>query len=150
MTEAIKSLSDYEHHEDEKAYNLGIKRIEEMNKICYEMSEKDNKNYVLKENPSNKAQYRFAKLDLEHFPETAIPQSNTTGVFYANSTHFKENIDIELFERITKQGLFHSIIQNDVSEGISLSSIQNKSQELKAFVNNICLKSDIAGIRFFT
>jgi len=150
LNEAVKSLSDYELHEDPRAIDLGIKIVGEMSRICQDMAERDDKNYVLKESSSEKARFRFAKLDLEHFPETAIPQKTEKGTFYANSTHFRDGIDIDMFDRITKQGKFHSIIQHGVLESITLNGIKSGFQELKEFVNNICFKSDIAGIRFIS
>ena len=128
--------------------NIGFKIISEMNRICNDMAERDNKNYVLKESSSDKARFRFAKLDLEHFPETAIPQSTGNGVFYTNSTHFRDGIDIDLLERIIKQGKFHSVIQHGVMESIKITLLKNRTQDLKTLVDNICQKSDIAGISF--
>lgn len=150
LNEAVKSLSNYELHENNHAFDLGIKIISEMKRICIDMAERDYRNYILKESSSEKARFRFAKLDLKHFPETAIPQTSGRGVFYANSTHFRDDIDIDMLERITKQGKFHSIIQHGVLESISLNEIEDGFQGLKNLLNNICFKSDIAGIRFIS
>ena len=53
------------------------------------------KNYTLIEHISEKARFRFAKLDLVHFSTIAKPQKNQNIVFYTNSTRFREKIKMD-------------------------------------------------------
>ncbi len=148
LNEAIKTLTEYELHKHIDAYNLGLKVVKTMNKICIELSEQDKKKYVLEESCLEKPKYRFAKLDLKHFPKNAIPQQNKFGHYYTNSSHFREGIDINLLERVDKQGNFQKIIQNGVLEKITLNELKKDSQEISKIIKSICFNSKISNFRF--
>jgi len=148
LNEAIKYLTNYELHENPDAFNLGKKIIERIKKFCEELTQKNDKKFVLQENFSNKVLYRFAKLDLKHFPKLAIPQSNNNGkFFYTNSVHFNKEADLPLLDQINKQGIFHKISQNGRHiMQISLKKIPN--QDLPELIKIVCEDSDIACLHF--
>ncbi|MFX1315546.1 MAG: anaerobic ribonucleoside-triphosphate reductase, partial [Promethearchaeota archaeon] len=148
LNEAVKFLTNYELHEDSEAFNLGQKIIKRMRKICKELSDKQDKRYSLGENSSMKALERFVRLDLKHFPKFAIPYSKGKSKYYTNSAHFRENIDIDLYEKVIKQGEFHPIMQNLIVEKISLKEFENYKMNLEDFIKKICTESDIACLKF--
>ena len=147
LNEAIKHLTNYELHEEEDSFNLGKNVIKEISKICEENSKENNKNYTLIENISEKARFRFAKLDLVHFSTIAKPQKNQNIVFYTNSTRFRENIEMDLFEKISKQGEFHHFLSEAV-EYISLNKIKSDIKELAELIEKICTESEIIRLKF--
>jgi len=148
LNEAVKFLTNFELHENPDAFSLGRKIIMAMNEICNKLTERDNKKYILIEDPSKKANYRFPKLDLRHFPKLTIPQSIGGEPYYTNSAHFRSNIAINLLNKIDQQGEFQSLIQNGVIEQIYLSEIEKNNLELEDFIKNISINSKIACLKF--
>ncbi|MHA1291987.1 MAG: anaerobic ribonucleoside-triphosphate reductase [Promethearchaeota archaeon] len=148
LNEAVKILTDSELHENNDAFKFGKSIIKEMADYWSEKAEKEGKNYALIENNSKKAQYRFAKLDLRHFPDKAIPNLKERNYYYTNSTHFRDNIQMELIEKTFKQAKFHPIIQNGVIEYISLDTFKEEKKKLKEIIMKICNKSELASLKF--
>lgn len=148
LNEAVKFLTGYELHEDSDSFNFGKKIVKEMNQICVQASERINKKFVLKEYLSETLKYRFAKLDLKHFPKIAISQKNKIGDYYTNSAHFQKHADMYLLENIKKQGKFHPLIQNSILQNISVDDIEKEYKNLREFVKIICSSSDIACLKF--
>lgn len=150
LNEAIKYLTNYELHENHDAFNLGKKIIERIKIFCEELTQENNKKFVLQENFSNKVLYRFATLDLKHFPKLAIPQSNNNGkFFYTNSVHFNKEVDLTLLDQITKQGVFHKISQNG-RHTMQISLKQLLNQNLPELIKIVCEDSDIACLQFIS
>lgn len=149
LNEAVKVLTDYELHEHSEAYNLGKKILNKMITTCEELSSEDDKNYSLIENSSKKALNRFVRLDLKHFTKLAIPYSKGKKKYYTNSAHFRENIEIDLYNKVIKQGEFHPLIQNEILEYISLNELNKNDINLVDFVKKICKTSKIACLKFF-
>ncbi|MFX1412047.1 MAG: anaerobic ribonucleoside-triphosphate reductase, partial [Promethearchaeota archaeon] len=149
LNEAVKFLTNYELHESSEAFNLGKKILKKMIQVCEELSSKEDKRYSLVENSSMKALKRFVRLDLKHFPNFAIPYSKGKSKYYTNSAYFRENIDFDLYEKVNKQGEFHSIIQNVLVEKISLNEFEKYKINLRDFIKKICTESDISCLKFF-
>ncbi|MFW9941916.1 MAG: anaerobic ribonucleoside-triphosphate reductase [Candidatus Thorarchaeota archaeon] len=150
LNEAVKFLTDFELHEDTDAFNLGKKILSKMNQLCLEFSRKNNKLYVLSENVSKKTPFRFANLDLKHFPKIAIPQASEGTFYYTNSTHFKKNAEIDLLERVKKQEEYQFFIQNGAIEYISLNDIKRNNLTLVDFINNAFLPSKLVRLKFIS
>ena len=150
LNETIKHLTGYQLHEDSNAFNLGKRIVNEMKNTCLEFSNRDNKIYSLNENASKKAIYRFARLDLKHFPGIAIPQSKRNMFYYTNSTHFREDAELALLEKVKKQGEFHSLIQNDVIEYVPLNELKKIDIEISEFIKKVFTSSKIACLKFFS
>jgi len=147
LDEAIKNLTEYYISEHNESLNLSLRIVEKMGKICEELSEQNNKNYVLKGSSSKIPMYRFANLDLKHFPETANPQKNEKGPFYSNCTHFSSD-NLDFLQTIKIQGEFHEAIQNDVLKEISINKYHWKRDQLKEKLILICKNSNLGSIRF--
>jgi len=148
LNEAIKYLTNHELHENHDAFNLGKKIIERIKIFCEELTQENNKKFVLQENFSNKVLYRFATLDLKHFPKLAIPHPNNNGKsFYTNSAHFNKEADLTLFDQINKQGVFHKISQNG-RHTMQISLKQLVNQNLPELIKIVCEDSDIACLEF--
>jgi len=144
LNEAVKSLTGYELHESDSAYNLGKKILNYMVAKCNSMTERDGKSYSLWEQPAESTSNRLARLDLKHFPNQAIPQSNGNSAYYTNSSHFRYDADISLSERIKKQGDYHPIVSGGVITHIWLGEQQPDIQGLWEITKSICLNTNTA------
>ena len=148
LNEAIKILTDYELHEHSSAFNLGKKMLSEMKKVCLELSKTNGVSYVLSENTSKKTPFRFAKLDLKHFPKVAIPQSDGEVHYYTNSAHFREDAEINVIEKVKKQEEYQQFIQNGAIEYISLNELKKSDLNLEEFIKRIFLPSKLLRLKF--
>ncbi len=150
LNEAVKSLTNFELHENESAYDLGKHILEYMVAKCNSMTERDGKLYSLWEQPSESSSGRFARLDLKHFPKKALPQSSGKSVYYTNSSHLRYDADIPLYERIRKQGDFHPIVNGGVITHIWLGEQKPDIKGLWELTKNICCKTNTAYFAYTT
>ena len=150
LNEAVQSLSGSELHEKAESYSLGKKILEYMVAKCNTMTERDRKSYSLWEQPSESSSSRFARLDLKHFPEKAIPQSSGNSAYYTNSDHFRYDADIPLSQRIIKQGNYHPIVNGGVITHIWLGEQKPDIQGLWELTKNICLNTNTAYFAYTT
>jgi ribonucleoside-triphosphate reductase len=150
LNAATFSLTGEELPESESAYNLGKRILEYMVAKCNTMSERDGYSYSLWEQPSESTANRLAKLDLKHFPKKAITQSSGDSAYYTNSSHFRYDADIPLFERIKKQGNYHPIISGGVISHLWLGEQKPNIQGLWELTKNICLNTNTAYFAYTT
>ncbi len=150
LNEAVKSMTGFELHEHDTAYNLGKKILEYMVAKCNTMTERDGVSYSLWEQPGESSSGRFARLDLKHFPKKAIPQSSGKSAYYTNSGHFRYDADIPLSERIRKQGDYHPIVNGGVITHIWLGEQKPDIHALWELTKNICLNTNTAYFAYTT
>jgi len=150
LNEAVKSLTGFELHEDNTAYELGKRILNYMVAKCNTMRDRDGKVYSLWEQPAESASSRMARLDLKHFPKKAIPQSNGDSAYYTNSCHLRYDADIPLSERIRKQGDFHPIVEGGVITHIWLGEQKPDINGLWELTKNICLNTNTAYFAYTT
>jgi len=144
LNEAVKSLSGYELHEDNSAYEFGKKILNYMVAKCNTMTERDQKYYSLWEQPAESSAGRFARLDLKHFSKEAMVQSSGKSAYYTNSDHFRYDAEIPLSERIKKQGDLHPIVNGGVITHIWLGEQKPDIKGLWELTKNICLNTNTA------
>ncbi|MFX1492658.1 MAG: anaerobic ribonucleoside-triphosphate reductase [Promethearchaeota archaeon] len=140
LNEAVQFLTNYELHENDEAFSLGKKILIELNKLCIEKSNQFNRKYSLIESTSDGLMLRFARLDYKHFPMKIHPKieiryKNGERLYYNNSAHFNKHSDLNLKEKIAKQGEFQNLIQNGVIEQISLNKNKSEFQDTQSFQN---------------
>ena len=119
-----------------------------MNTICERFTERYNLLVLLSENITKKAVYRFARLDLKHFPKIAIPQSRGEDPSYTNSFHFRKDAEIDPIEIIKKQEKLQFFIQYGAIEYISLNDLQRSNLDLADFINKIFIRSNLERLKF--
>ena len=147
LNEAVKFLTNYELHENNDSFNFGKSVVEKIKKICDEISKNYNRNFILFENYSEKTRRRFTMLDKKHFQGSVKHQINENDVHYSNSFHFRENIQMDIFDKITKLSEYHSILDGAI-ERISLDEIKNNKEILKKLVEKSCIDSEINCLTF--
>ena len=144
LNEAVKSITGYELHENDTAYEYGKKILSYMIAKCNTMTERDKKYYSLWEQPAESSSGRFAQLDLKHYPDKAIPQSYGRNAYYTNSDHLRYDANIPLYERIKKQGDFHPIVNGGVITHIWLGEQKPNILGLWELTKNICINTNTA------
>ena len=144
LNEAVKSLTGFELHEDNSAYEFGKKILSYMVAKCNTMTERDHKYYSLWVQPAESSSGRFARLDLKHFPKKAIVQSSGNSAYYTNSDHFRYDAEMPLSQRIKKQGDYHPIVNGGVITHIWLGEQKPDIEGLWELTKNICLNTNTA------
>jgi len=116
LNECVKFLFGKELHEDQAAYEFGMKVISFMYSKVKQFSAKHGLKVTLEESPAESAARRLAKTDLLHFSEKAINIVNGEvefdNVYYTNSIHFRPDADVSIIDRIRKQSKFHNLIES--------------------------------------
>ncbi|MFW9970417.1 MAG: anaerobic ribonucleoside-triphosphate reductase [Candidatus Odinarchaeota archaeon] len=144
LNEAVKSITGYELHENDNAYEFGKKILNYMVAKCNTMTERDQKYYSLWEQPAESSSGRFARLDLKHFPKKAVVQSSGKSAYYTNSGHLRYDAEIPLSVRIKKQGDFHPIVNGGVITHIWLGEQKPDIYGLWELTKKICLNTNTA------
>lgn len=102
-------------HESEEALKFGLKIVSFMKMLCDREGKKERLKIVLEQDPAETTCYRFARLDLEMYPQEAkrVVHGNlkNDSVYYTNSTHFDVDSAVDPLERIEKEGFFHPLIE---------------------------------------
>ncbi|MGQ9745376.1 MAG: anaerobic ribonucleoside-triphosphate reductase [Dissulfurimicrobium sp.] len=128
-------------HESETAMKFGLKVIAHMNLTARRLSMRDNMRFVLEQTPAESTAYRFARLDLEAFPARArkIIRGNIDAgeVYYTNSTLFDVAAEMNPFDRVRLEGLFHPLIEAGSLTHIWLGDKQPDAGALSEFVTKI-------------
>ncbi len=148
LNEAVKFLTNYHIHEHSEAAKFSNRVLDEINRLCSELSEKYNKVILLSENLSKTAINRFTKLDLKQFPNQVKTTSNNQN--YTNSVHFRQSAEIDLLERIKIQGDFHKYIQNGAIVYISLNDLKKNEINIKDFIRKITKDLRISSLKFYS
>jgi ribonucleoside-triphosphate reductase len=114
LNECVKKISGKELHESDDAYKLGLKIASAMYLKAKELEEQHGIKIVLEETPAESTSLRFAKVDLQEYPqakEYVRGNINKGEVYYTNSIHFAADAPIDIMERIEKQAKFNPIIE---------------------------------------
>ncbi|MHA1669050.1 MAG: anaerobic ribonucleoside-triphosphate reductase [Promethearchaeota archaeon] len=144
LNEAVKILTNFELHESDNALLFGEKIVKRIYNYCEERSKNEGKHYSLINTSSKGAIKRFLRLDSKHFPKLALKN-------YQKSSHFRTISNLELEDKIKKQGRFHPWILNDARVELSLKNhaenLQNQ-QDLMKFLNYSCTDTEILSLKY--
>ena len=144
LNEAVKILTNFELHETDAALLLGEKIVKKLHEHCEERSKNEGKHYSLINATSKRAIKRFLGLDLKHFPKLAIKN-------YQKSSHFRPLNNLNLNDKIRKQGRFHPRIINNAQVEISLKNHEENLQskeDLMRTLNYSCTNTEIVSLKY--
>jgi len=117
LNDAIQFLTGKELHEltqeEFEKYGLGV--ISHMNVRAKGYSKEHGLKFSLEESPAESATRRFAKIDLENYPESReVVKGDIEGnrPYYTNSIHLRADAPVDLVTRIRTQSLFHPAIES--------------------------------------
>ena len=151
LNELVQAFSGKQMHENSAAMKMGLKVISHMKLKCEEMTTKYGLHFVLEQTPAESTAYRFAKLDLHHFPAEAkkiVKGNDKGGVYYTNSTYFNVSIPMSPAERVKSEGLFHPLIDAGALTHIWLGEAKPSPESIANFVKKTFESTDNAQIAF--
>jgi len=141
LNEMVQEHLGQELHDSEEAMRFGLKVIAQMNLLCDYYAKRHGMRFVLEQTPAESTAYRFAKLDLKHYPERA--KHNVRGdifrgeVYYTNSTLFNVGATINPIERVKLEGRFHPLIEAGSITHVWLGEARPSAESLANFVIKI-------------
>jgi ribonucleoside-triphosphate reductase len=125
-------------HEGEDALRFGLKVISFMKLKCQELSEKYDLHFVLEQTPAESTAYRFAKLDMDHFPQQTAQvvkgKLGTPEIYYTNSTYFNVAHPMNPVDRVRQEGLFHPLIDAGALTHVWLGESKPSAESIASFV----------------
>jgi ribonucleoside-triphosphate reductase len=138
LNEMIQFHTGKELHESPEALKLGLKVISFMKLKCQELSEKYDLHFVLEQTPAESTAYRFARLDMDHFPEQArkVIKGNPARreIYYTNSTYFNVSHPMNPIDRVRQEGLFHPLIDAGALTHVWLGESRPNAESIADFV----------------
>ncbi len=141
LSEMVKEHMGQELHDSEEAMRFGLKVIAQMNLVCNHYAQKFGMRFVLEQTPAESTAYRFAKLDLKHFPEQARHRVRgdlfENEVYYTNSTLFNVGAHLNPIERVKLEGRFHPLIEAGAITHVWMGEQHPSPESLANFVIKI-------------
>ena len=137
LNECVKKLSGKELHESEDAYKLGLKIASAMYLKAKELEQQNGLRIVLEETPAESTSLRFAKVDIQEYPEAKeyVKGDIAKGeIYYTNSVHFAADAPIDIMERIEKQAKFNPIIEAGAITHVFLGEQKPSSESIFSLV----------------
>ncbi|MBN1830079.1 MAG: anaerobic ribonucleoside-triphosphate reductase [Deltaproteobacteria bacterium] len=127
-----------ELHQSDEALSFGLSVITHMKDVARCLTDRHGVAFALQQTPAESTPYRFARLDLKHFSPVSgrhVKGDIARGaVYYTNSTHFNVAADLDPFDRVRREGLFHPFIEGDVMTALWLGDAHPSPEELARFV----------------
>jgi ribonucleoside-triphosphate reductase len=152
LNEMVEFHTGRQLHETPEALKLGLKIISFMKLKCQELSEKYDLHYVLEQTPAESTAYRFARLDLEHFPEQTKKVIKghlaTKEIYYTNSTYFNVSVPMNPVDRVKLEGLFHPLIDAGALTHVWLGESRPSAESIANFVIKTFKQTDNGQIAF--
>jgi len=152
LNELVQFHTGKELHESNEALKFGLKVISFMKLKCQELSDKYDLHFVLEQTPAESTAYRFAKLDLTHFPEQAKQvvkgKPDSGEVYYTNSTYFNVAQPMNPVDKVKLEGLFHPLIDAGALTHVWLGESQPNAESIANFVIKTFKNTDNAQIAF--
>ncbi|MFH1347987.1 MAG: anaerobic ribonucleoside-triphosphate reductase [Candidatus Margulisiibacteriota bacterium] len=152
LNEMVQYHLGKELHADNEALRFGLKIISYMKLKCEEISEKYDMQFVLEQTPAESTAYRFAKLDMEHYPgQTQQVVKGNIGqkeIYYTNSTYFNVAHPMNPVDRVKQEGLFHPLIDAGALTHVWLGESRPSPESIANFVVKTFKNTQNAQIAF--
>jgi ribonucleoside-triphosphate reductase len=152
LNEMVEYHLGKELHEDEEAYRFGLKTIAFINRETKRLSAEYGLRFVLEQTPAESTAFRFAKLDLEHFPKQTAQvikgSLRDNSIYYTNSTYLNVGLPIDPIERVEKEGRFHDMIEAGALSHIWLADSKPSGETIANFVTKAFRNTRNAQIAF--
>ncbi|OIN96665.1 hypothetical protein AUJ66_05600 [Candidatus Desantisbacteria bacterium CG1_02_38_46] len=140
LNECVQYLTGKQLHEDDEAFNFGMKIISFMYLKTHEFQKKYKLHIALEESPAESAARRLAKVDLREFPqskEVVKGDIKNDTHYYTNSIHFAASAPVNFIDRIIKQSKFHPIIES----GAIIHAFVGESKPSAQSIENLVRKT---------
>jgi ribonucleoside-triphosphate reductase len=141
LNEMIQQHLGQELHDSEESMRFGLKVIAHMKLLSDRYAARHKMHFVLEQTPAESTAYRFAKLDLKHYPQQArgvVRGDLFRGeVYYTNSTLFNVGATVNPIERVKLEGRFHPLIEAGAITHVWLGEQRPPKESLANFVIKI-------------
>ncbi|MFH1139065.1 MAG: anaerobic ribonucleoside-triphosphate reductase [Pseudomonadota bacterium] len=138
LNELVQHHTGCELHESDEAMQFGLKVIAHMKILADKFSRKHGMHFVLEQTPAESTAYRFAKLDMEYFPDQAAKVIkgclDKNEIYYTNSTLFNVGCEINPIERVKLEGRFHPLIEAGAITHVWLGESNPSAESLANFI----------------
>ncbi len=138
LNEMVQYHTGKQLHESEEAVRFGLKVMAHMKKEVERLGKEYGIKMPLEQTPAESTAYRFARLDMKHYPlqaPTVIRGNKSSGeVYYTNSTYLNVGSNVGAIERVKKEGLYHPLIEAGALTHIWLGESKPSPESVAAFV----------------
>jgi len=152
LNELVQYHLGKEMHEDEAALRFGLKVVAHLYLRIKALSKQHNLRLVIEQTPAESTAHRFARLDLEHFPDEANQvvkgDKKNDAVYYTNSTYLNVSIPVDPITRVKTEGRFHDMIEAGALTHVWLGESQPPKESIANFVAKTFHNSRNAQIAF--
>jgi anaerobic ribonucleoside-triphosphate reductase len=152
LSDAVKYHTGKALHESEGALKFGLKVAAFMQKKCEEESKKAGIKILLDQEPGESSIYRFAKLDMQYFPQEAAKvvhgDFKKDKIYYTNSSQLEVSAPIDVLDRIEIEGRFHTMMQGGALTHIWLGESQPSAKSMVALIKKIFEQTQNAQVAF--
>ena len=152
LNEMVQYHTGQELHESKDALKFGLRIIASMKKNAEEIGEEYGIRMPLEQTPAESTAYRFAKLDMKHFPLQAptVTQGNRNmgEIYYTNSTYLNVGSNTSAIERVKMEGLYHPLIEAGALSHVWLGESKPPAESIAAFVKKTFNNTQNAQIAF--
>lgn len=142
LNEAVQMITGKELHElnDKEFEKFGLRTIAHMNVRAKERGKQDGRKYSIEESPAESAARRFAKIDLQKYPEAkqfVRGSIEDDKIYWTNSVHLRADAPVDLVRRIEMQSLFHPAIES----GAIIHAFTGEERPSPASIGNLVRKT---------
>jgi anaerobic ribonucleoside-triphosphate reductase len=142
LNDAIQFITGKELHElnNEEFEKYGLGTVTHMNARTKKYSAEYGLKFSLEESPAESATRRFAKSDLEMFPESKqVIKGNIEAnrPYYTNSIHLRPDAPVDLITRIKAQSLFHPAIESGAIVHAFVGDEKPSPEAIYSLVENV-------------
>jgi len=151
LNECVQYLIGEQMHESEKAYKLGLRIIAGMNLKAKELHKQNGITVTLEETPGESAPYKFARTDIKEYPDSihyVKGDIEEGAIYYTNSAHFAADAQIDIIDRISKQGKFNTLIESGSITHIFIGEQKISSESILNLVKKTWENTQSAQIVF--
>jgi ribonucleoside-triphosphate reductase len=152
LNEMVQYHTGYQLHENAEAIKFGLKVVNYMKKEAERLSAQHGIKVLLEQTPAESTAYRFAKLDMKHYPlqtPTVIKGDRKKGeIYYTNSTYLNVSAPLSPIERVKKEGMFHPPIEAGALTHIWLGESRPNVEALSNLVLKVFKNTQNAQIAF--
>jgi ribonucleoside-triphosphate reductase (formate) len=152
LSDAVKYHMGKALHESDEAMKFGLKVAAFMKQKCEIESKRSGLKILLDQEPGESSIYRFARLDLLHYPEearkTVHGDIDKGEVYYTNSSQLEVSAPIDALERVEIEGRFHTMMQGGALTHIWLGESQPSARSLAKLIKKIFNNTNNAQVAF--
>jgi len=152
VDDAVRFHTGKAIHQSEESLKFGLKIVASIKKRCEEFGRKNKMKVVVDQAPSESTCYRFARLDLENYPQQTktIVHGNlkTKEIYYTNSSQVAVDVSLDPLARIEIEGRFHPLMEGGCLTHIWLGESNPPALSIANLIKKIFDKTQNVQVAF--